>query len=37
LLGVLAAEAVTRAVLHAVEHAVGREGCPAARDRAGVL
>ncbi len=37
LLGVLAAEATTRAVLHAVEHAVGREGCPAARDRLVVL
>jgi L-aminopeptidase/D-esterase-like protein len=37
LLGVLAAEATTRAVLRAVEHAVGRDGCPAARDRAGLL
>jgi L-aminopeptidase/D-esterase-like protein len=37
LLGVLAAEATARAVLRAVEHAVGRDGCPAARDRAGVL
>ena len=37
LLGTLAAEATARAVLHAVEHAVGRPGCPAARDRAGLL
>jgi L-aminopeptidase/D-esterase-like protein len=37
LLGVLAAEATARAVLHAVEHAVGRPGCPAARDRAGAF
>ncbi len=37
LLGTMAAEATARAVLHAVEHAIGRPGCPAARDRAGVL
>jgi L-aminopeptidase/D-esterase-like protein len=35
LLGVLAAEVTARAVRHAVEHARGRPGCPAARDLAG--
>jgi L-aminopeptidase/D-esterase-like protein len=35
LLGVLAANVTARAVLHAVEHAVGRPGCPAAREFAG--
>jgi len=35
LLGVLAAEVTARAVLHAVEHALGRPGCPAARELAG--
>jgi L-aminopeptidase/D-esterase-like protein len=34
-LGVLAAEVTARAVRHAVEHARGRPGCPAARDLAG--
>jgi L-aminopeptidase/D-esterase-like protein len=34
LLGTLAAEVTARAILHAVQHAVGRPGCPAARDRA---
>jgi L-aminopeptidase/D-esterase-like protein len=34
LLGVLAAEVTARAVLHAVEHARSRPGCPAARDLA---
>jgi L-aminopeptidase/D-esterase-like protein len=37
LLGTLAAEAGARAIVHAVQHAVGRPGCPAARDRADVL
>ncbi len=37
LLGVLAAEVTARAVLHAVEHALGRPGCPAARELAGPL
>jgi L-aminopeptidase/D-esterase-like protein len=32
LLGVLAAEVTARAVVHAVEHARGRAGCPAVRD-----
>ena len=32
LLGTLAAEVTARAILHAVRHAVGRPGCPAARD-----
>ena len=35
LIGVLAAEVTARAVLHAVEHALGRPGCPALRDLAG--
>lgn len=37
LLGVLAAEVTARAVLHAVEHARGRAGCPATRDLAGPI
>jgi L-aminopeptidase/D-esterase-like protein len=37
LIGVLAAEVTARAVLHAIEHAIGRPGCPAARDIAGPL
>jgi L-aminopeptidase/D-esterase-like protein len=37
LMGVLAAEVTARAVLHAVEHALGRPGCPAAREIAGPL
>jgi L-aminopeptidase/D-esterase-like protein len=37
LLGVLAADVTARAVLHAVEHALGRAGCPAARELAGPL
>ena len=37
LLGVLAAEVTARAVLHAVEHALGRPDCPAARELAGPL
>jgi L-aminopeptidase/D-esterase-like protein len=35
LLGVLAAEVTARAVVHAVEHARGRAGCPALRDLTG--
>ena len=35
LISVLAAEVTARAVLHAVEHARGRAGCPAARELAG--
>jgi L-aminopeptidase/D-esterase-like protein len=37
LIGVLAAEVTARAVLHAVLHARGRPGCPAARDLAAPL
>jgi L-aminopeptidase/D-esterase-like protein len=37
LIGVLAADVTARAVRHAVEHARGRPGCPAARDLAGPL
>jgi L-aminopeptidase/D-esterase-like protein len=37
LIGVLAAQVTARAVLHAVEHAIGRPGCPAAREVAGPL
>jgi L-aminopeptidase/D-esterase-like protein len=35
LLGVLAAEVTSRAVLHAARHAIGRHGCPAAREISG--
>ena len=37
LISVLAAEVTARAVLHAVEHARGRAGCPAARELAGPI
>ena len=37
LLGALATDVTARAAVHAVEHAIGRPGCPAARDRAGLL
>jgi L-aminopeptidase/D-esterase-like protein len=37
LLGVLAAEVTARAVLHAIEHALGRPSCPAARELVGPL
>jgi L-aminopeptidase/D-esterase-like protein len=37
LLGILAAEVTARAVVRAVEHAMGRPGCPAARDLATLL
>ncbi len=37
LLGVLAAEVTARAVRHAVEHALGRRGCPAVRDLSATL
>jgi L-aminopeptidase/D-esterase-like protein len=37
LLGVMAAEVTARAVRHAVEHALGRPGCPAVRDLGALL